>query len=227
MVKTSFGRRIFVAVIVWVAVAAVLTLPLHAGILDNSGIKKLLGGASDSALDKLAKPDAFYSDTAVRILLPGTKGKTASKLLTMGDKIGVTTKLTKSLNDAAGIAALEAKPIFRSAVDGLSVKDVPDLALKSDGGTQYLKRTAGTELRGKVRPLVLNALNKVGAYSQLDKVSKSGSLLGLSGLNRDKLTDSVTDQALSGIYTYMAKEEAGLRANPVSTGKSILDAITK
>lgn len=192
-----------------------------ASILDALGIKKLLGNASDSALTKLSQPDAFYRDTAVRILLPGAKGKLATKLLGAGDRLGVTTKLTKSLNDAAGLAANEAKPIFRSAIDGLKVSDVPGLALKKDGATQYLKTSAGNELMGKIRPLVAAALTKVGAYDQLAKLGKSSALMGRLGLSNDKLTDSVSDQAMNGIFKYMGNEEAKLRDNP----SKILDKV--
>lgn len=209
------------------AFVSIAATPVQAGALDGGGIKKLLGGASDNALDKLAKPGAFYADTAVRILLPGAKGKLASKLLKTGDKLGVTTKLTKSLNDAAGFAAQEAKPVFRSAVDGLSLADVPGIALKSDGATEYLKKSADTDLRLKVRPLIVSALTKVGAFSQLEKMGKGGGLLSIAKLDRESLTESVTDQTMKGIYNYMAKEEAGLRGNALGIGKSLLDAVIK
>lgn len=220
------NRRNLLGGVVAIIASDFLPVRLYAGVLDGTGIKKLLGGASDNALDKLSKPGAFYADTAIRILLPGTKGKLASKLLKTSDKFGVTTKLTKSLNDAAGLAAQEAKPIFRSAVDGLSLADVPGIALKSDGATAYLRQSADTDLRAKVRPLIVQALTKVGAFSQLDKMG-AGGLLSFAKLDRDGLSDSVTDQAMKGIYNYMAKEEAGLRGNLLGTGKSILDAVIK
>jgi hypothetical protein len=186
----------------------------------------MLGNASDGALNKLGTPGTFYADTAVRILLPGTTGKLASKLMRTGDKLGLTTKLTKSLNDAAGLAALEAKPVFRKAVDGLSFSDVPGIVGQNDGATQYLKSSAGSELSAKVRPLITAALTKVGAFDQLAKLGKNtSSLLGLGAINNATLTDSVTKQALNGIYNYMGKEEAGLRGNVLGVGKGLLDVI--
>lgn len=224
--KSFLGLRAAFAIGVIAAVSVAAT-PVQAGALDGGGIKKLLGGASDNALDKLSKPGAFYADTAIRILLPGAKGKLASKLLKTSDRLGVTTKLTKSLNDAAGFAAQEAKPVFRSAVDGLSLADVPGIALQKDGATEYLKKSADADLRLKVRPLIVSALTKVGAFDQLEKMGKGSGLLSLAKLDRDSLTESVTDQTMKGIYSYMAKEEAGLRGNILGTGKSILDAVIK
>ncbi len=227
MVKLGMGRRSLLVGAIATAAGSVLAWPARAGLLDGGGLKSMLGKASDGALDKLSKPGAFYADTAIRILLPGTTGKLASKLMKATDKLGVTRKLTESLNTAAGFAAKEAKPVFRNAVDGLKLTDVPDIALKNDGATQYLEKSATPDLRLKVRPLITSALTKVGAYDQLSKLGKSGGLLSLAGITPDKLTDSVTDQTLKGIFNYMGREEAGLRGNVLGIGKSILGNIPK
>lgn len=187
----------------------------------NGGVKSLIGNASDGALDKLAQPGAFYADKAVRILLPGAGGKMASKLFGMGDKLGLTTNLTRSLNDAGGKAAGEAKPVFRAAIDDLRWSDAPALVTKKDGATRYLQTSAGGVLFTKVSPLVGSALQNVGAFRQLDDLSKGNSLLASAGLTHDGLTKSVTEQALKGIFQYMAGEEAALRKNPASLLKGI------
>ncbi len=210
----EFSRR--AALIGGFAAGGALLLPVRAtaGLLDGLGLTKLLGNASDSALTKLAAPDGFYRDAAIRIMLPGTSGKLAKKLLKGGDKLGLTTKLTKSLNDAASLAAGEAKPVFKSAINGLKLSDVPGIVTEKTGGSNYLERTAGVELGSKVRPLVLSALTKVGAFDQLAKLGSAGSLLSSLGISGDKLTDSVTSQAMRGIFSYMGTEEAALRADP-------------
>ena len=189
-------------------------------------VKSILGDASDSALDKLAQPGAFYADKAIRILLPGPLKK-ASKLMKYTDQAGLTGNLTKSLNDAAGLAAKEAKPIFRSAINDMTLQDGVSVVSKSDGATRYLEESAGDDLQAKVRPLVAAALGKVGAFDQLDKLGAGSSLLSGAGLSRDGLTDSVTDQALKGIFQYIGTEEAKLRANPLDAGKKLLKTLKK
>ena len=81
--------------------------------LPAGGFKGLIGNASDGALDKLSEPGAFYADTAVRILLPGANGKLASKLFGVGDRLGLTTSLTKSLNDATAWITIPSRPGIR------------------------------------------------------------------------------------------------------------------
>lgn len=184
-------------------------------------VTRLLGQASDSALDKLAQPGAFYRDEAVRILLPGPLKK-ASKIMEFTDKAGITDGLVQKLNDAAGLAAKEAKPIFRSAISQITLKDAVGIVGKGDGATRYLRESSGPALQAKMRPLILAALGKVGAFKQLDKLGKSSSLLGQVGVSRDSLTDSVTSQALDGIFAYMGNEEGRVRADPLSAGKGLL-----
>lgn len=181
----------------------------------------ILGKASDSALGKLGQPGAFYADEAVRIALPGALGRVNS-ILKLTDRAGLTTGVTKSLNDAAGQAAGAAKPIFRAAISKMTVSDVPGLLTRGDGGTSYLRQSAGAELRAKMRPLIVGALAKTGAFAQMDKLGKTSGLLGSVGISKDALTDSVTDQAMNGIFKYMGNEESKLRANPLDLGKKLL-----
>lgn len=202
-------------------VFALANAPWAIAKLPRSSVKGLIAGASDGALDKLAQPGAFYADTAVRILLPGANGKLASKLFGMGDRLGLTTNLTKSLNDAGGKAAGEAKPVFRAAIDNLRWSDAPALVTRNDGATRYLQSSAGGVLFTKVSPLVGSALDNVGAFRQLDQLAKGNQLMASAGLTHDGLTRSVTEQALKGIFHYMAGEEAALRRNPAALLKGV------
>ena len=214
--------------------ATALTVPLSMSpILATSaqaqtgGVKSLLGNASDGALDKLSQPGAFYADKAVRILLPGPLKK-ATKILRFTSKAGLTKDITRNLNDAAGRAALEAKPVFRSAIDNLTLTDgVGIVTGGGTGGSDYLRKTSGEELALKIRPLVVKALEEVGAYQQVERLGSISSLAALGGadLSRDGLTDSVTDQAMDGIFNYIGREEENFRSNPLKKGKKLFKGI--
>ncbi len=204
-----------------------LGTPAQAQLL-GAGLNELLGKASDSALDKLAVPGAFYADPAVRIAVPllgRGAGKTLGSLLARGQSAGLTDGLTRKLNDAAGLAAKEAKPIFRAAISRLSLKDVPGIVQQSDGASQYLRTSAAPELNYKLRPLIDSALGQVGAFKLLDDLTRSVKLASVAGLSRDKLGASVTDQALNGIFKYIGTEEGKLRANPLKPAGSLLKGI--
>lgn len=211
MTNHGFIGRLWVAVVIGSCLAT--TAPAAAGGI-GSPIKTVLGRASDNALDKLAKPGAFMADEAVRIAMPGPL-KEASGLVKLADEAGLTNGLTQSLNNAAGLAAAQAKPIFRAAINRLTWQDSVKIVSREDGATRYLKKSAGTELRAKIRPLILTALDKTGAFSQLGKLGAATGVLAGRGISRDGLTDSVTDQALAGIFKYIGNEEASLREDPL------------
>ena len=208
------------------AALVVLAAPASAKAQIAAPVTSLLGKASDSALDQLAQPGTFYNDQAVRILLPGPF-KQAAKLMAITDKVGLTDKLTRGINDAAGMAAGEAKPIFRNAINTMSLSDGVGIVSQGDGATRYLRDSSTDALRGKMRPLILAALERTGVFGQLTKLGKNASLLRMAGIDREGLTDSVTDQAMGGIFTYIGSEERKLRADPLSAGRSILQGLGK
>lgn len=183
-------------------------------------ITDLLGNASDSALNKLGQPGAFYADEAVRILLPGPL-KGANGILKLTDQAGLTSGFTKTINDAAGQAAGAAKPIFREAISKMTLNDAASILTKSDGATSYLRQSAGDTLKAKMRPLIEGALGKTGAFTQMYRLNKASSLTSSLGINRNTLTSSVNDQAMAGIFKYMGNEEAKLRANPLKLLKGL------
>jgi hypothetical protein len=61
--------------------------------------------------------------------------------------------------------------------------------------------------------LIESALGKVGAFEQINRLGKAGSVVSSLGLNRQSLTDSVLNQALNGIFSYIGQEKRGLRKN--------------
>ena len=224
----EFDRRRLLAGMAALAVAAGSGLAPRARAAGLGGsLLGLLGKASDSALAKLALPGAFYADPAVRIGLPligGAGGKLGS-VLNAGARFGLLDGFTRKLNDAAGAAAGEAKPVFRAAIDRLTLADVPGIVTQNDGATQYLRTSAGGELQGKLRPLIDSALVKAGAFRQLDKLTARSGLLQGSGIGRDSLGKSVTEQALNGIFRYIGAEEGKLRADPLGKAGGLLNGV--
>lgn len=225
--ERNWTRRGIIAGAGGLSLAVLIGAPARAAGLGGT-LTTLLGRALDSALDQLSQPGAFYNDPAVRIALP-LVGRSASgavdSLLNIGQQFGLTDNITRKLNDAAGLAAREAKPVFRTAISKLTLADVPGIATQSDGATQYLQRSAGGELKGKLRPLIDAALLQVGAYRQVDRLARTSSLVRAAGITRDKLGDSVATQALAGIFRYIGGEEGKLRADPLGNAGGLLKGL--
>lgn len=206
------------------AAIAMLTLPMRVsaqGSLGGLGLGSILGQASDNALDKLAQPGAFYEDENIRIGLPivGGLGERSGglfgALMNAGNRFGVLGDITRRINDAAGVAAGEAKPIFRDAIDNLSFSDAPGIIREDDGGTQYLRRSSNERLHSRFEPLVDTALDEAGIYTQFDRLAAEHRFIRDAGLDRERINRSVTDQGLDGIFSYIANEEREFRRDPI------------
>lgn len=219
-----FGRRTFIA-----GAGASFAMLSFSAPARAQGLTDLLAMASDSALDKLAQPDAFYDDESIRIKLPliggldlgGVSGRLGG-LFGGRSPINPLAGLTRTVNDAAGAAAGEAKPIFRESIGALELSDAPGILGKNDGGSRYLRESSGDTLQGKLRPLVDEAMTSLGAYGQLDALGEKHELVRNAGLTSDKLGESVTEQALDGIFAYMGNEEAKFRSDPLGKAGGLL-----
>ncbi len=172
-------------------------------------------------------PGAFYNDEDVRIGLPivdNPRRGLLGSIFRAGSKLGILDGITRKINDAAGAAAGEAKPIFRASIDELSFDDIPGIVRDKEGGTKYLRTSANDELHIKVSPLVDTALTDVGVYDQFDGLAEEHSFIRNAGLKRESINRSVTDQALDGIFVYMSCEERKFRDNPLgNVGKALGD----
>ena len=208
--QKSFIRVVMTTAFLMFSSVALVSTP---AVAQTGGFSQILGGASDKALDKLSQPGAFFSDKAVRILLPGPLQK-ASKLLRFTGQGDAVKDLQKTMNDVAGRAANEAKPIFRNAIDGINLRDGVGIAKSSSGATDFLRDSSGDVLSQKIRPLVFKAMGESGAFNQLDKLS-SNKVVSQLGLNSEKMTDHVTNKTMEGIFKYMAAEESKVRKNPL------------
>lgn len=240
------GRRAFImgagAVFASGAVTGAISGPFAAPAYAQ-GLSSILGNASDSALNKLAQPGAFYNDEAIRIKLP-LVGDLPSRLLGGNSRLGgalggllgggsgggianILGSITERMNDAAGVAAGEAKPIFRASIDELSLSDAPGIIRQNDGATRYLRESAGENLHGKLRPLVDNSMNDIGLYEEIDQLGERSEFVGQAGLTRDNVGKSITEQALDGIFAYIGNEEAKFRANPLEKAGGLLRGILR
>jgi hypothetical protein len=217
----ALGMLLFVLLVANPASAQIPGLPVKGLPLGGIGalgggaspVKSILGQATDGALDKLSKPGAFNADSAIRIGLPGQASGLAKGglggVMKLAGQAGVGGDISQGLNDAAGQAASAAKPILRAAIDHMSAQDLVGIGTGgSNAATQYLKKSAGSEIQAQITPLVRAALGKVGVLGQTSK------LAGL-GLSEDSLISYVTGKTADGIFLYMGQEEGRIRQNPM------------
>ncbi len=186
------------------------------------GLREALDKGIDKQVTKLTKEDGFYKNELVKILLPEELQKVDRTLRDVG--LGnLADEGIKVLNRAAEDAVSEATPIFINAVKEITFADAKNILLGSDdAATLYLKGTTQTALYDKFNPIIKNSFQRVGAdqiWSNL--ITRYNNLPLTNNVNPD-LTDYVTQEALSGVYTMIALEEKEIRTNVTSRTTAIL-----
>tara|TARA_Y100000815_G_scaffold80980_1_gene70120 strand:- start:1331 stop:2035 length:705 start_codon:yes stop_codon:yes gene_type:complete len=204
-------------------------LPQSGGVLSNADIASALRQALDLGIDKqvtkLTQTDGFYKNELVKILLPEELQKVDKGLRDIG--LGnLADEGLKVLNRAAEDAVKEATPIFVNAVKGITFDDAKNILLGEDNAaTQYLTSKTQTELYDKFHPVINNSFSKVGAdqiWSNL--INKYNAIPFTNDVNPD-LTDYVTQEALSGVYTMIAVEEKEIRTKVSSRTTDLLKKV--
>ena len=203
---------------------------LGAGLSDgqiSSGLKDALRVGTQKAVATVGHPGGFLDDRAVHIPLPGPLAQVKSGLSMVGGS-GLADDLEQRINKAAEAAAPQAAGIFADAVGRMSIQDARGILTgPSDSATQYFRRTTTDQLTQAMTPIVNKSLASVGALQSYTALTdKAKTLPFASGINLD-LTSYVVGKALDGIFFYLAKQEADIRANPAARTTDALKAVFK
>ncbi|KAF0223757.1 MAG: hypothetical protein FD176_1783 [Rhodospirillaceae bacterium] len=187
-----------------------------------AGLKEALKTGTGKVTGQLGAKDGFNADPSVHIPLPDSLQKVQSGLKMVGMS-GLADDLELRLNRAAEAATPEAKRIFWSALEKMTLDDARAILNgPQDAATQYFKRSMSPDLKTAMRPVVDRNVAEAGAVKSLDAMTSAakGMAPGLDG--KAMLTDHVLDAALSGIFSYLGKEEAAIRQDPAKRSSDIL-----
>ncbi len=189
------------------------------------GLKEaLLKGVAVGA-DKVSQVDGYYKDPQIKIPFPPDVKKVEDRLRQIGLSKEVD-RFVETLNHGAEDAAKEAKPIFISAIQQMTIADAwAILKGEQDAATQYLKKTTSDQLKGKFKPVIKNSLNKVNATKYYGDLVNTYNKIPLVDKVNPNLDDYATDLAIQGLFTMIAKEEANIRQNPVARTTDILKRV--
>lgn len=156
--------------------------------------------------------------------------------------------LILGLNRAAEDAAGKAKPIFVSAITGMTLTDVSNILFggSDTAATSFLKTNTYSNLETEFQPKIDSSLQavKVGGKSvaQLYEdyateynniVTKSipgvtgnvGSLLGISSVQEPNLASYSTKKGLDGLFLKVSDEEKNIRQNPLARVTDLLSKV--
>jgi hypothetical protein len=189
------------------------------------GLREALNMGIEKQVSKLTLEDGFYKNELVKILLPEELQKVDNTLRKIGLS-NLADEGLKVLNRAAEDAVSEATPIFIDAVKGITFNDAKNILLGDDNAaTNYLQQGTETKLYDKFNPIIKSSFEKVGAdkiWSNL--IIRYNNLPLTNDVNPD-LTDYVTQEALTGVYTMIEVEEKEIRTKISSRTSDLLKKV--
>ncbi len=190
-----------------------------------SGLKEALTRGAEIAVGQLGKKDGFLGDKRVRIPLPDSLRSVEKAMRTCGMEKQAD-ELIETMNLAAEVAVVEAKPILTNAVKSMSFDDARGILTGGDdAATQYFKRTTSKDIAAKFLPIVKQATAKVDLAGQYNQYAGQAAKLGLLDEKDADLDTYVTHKAMDGLFKMIAEQEKSIRKDPVGTGSAILKKV--
>ncbi|WP_339838201.1 DUF4197 domain-containing protein [uncultured Maribacter sp.] len=190
-----------------------------------NGLKEALDLGIEKQVSKLTKTDGFYKNDLVKILMPEELQKVDKTLRDIG--LGnLADEGLKVLNRAAEDAVSEATPIFVNAVKEMSFADAKNILLgENNAATTYLETKTNIALYNKFNPIIKSSFKKVGADEIWGTIITKYNAIPLTTNVNPDLTDYVTSEALSGVYTMIAVEEEEIRTKFSSRTTDVLKKV--
>lgn len=197
--------------------------------LDNStvvkGLKEALATGTERAVAEVAKPDGFFNNQMIKILLPDRIQQAADILSTVGYQKQVD-EFVLSMNRAAEKAAPKAAKVFGDAIRQMTVEDARGILSGGDtAATAYFEKKTRTSLFDEFKPSVANSMAQVGtarAYKDLIGRYEALPLASLAGTPSLDLDGYVTNKALDGLFKMVGEEEKKIRTNPAAQTTDLL-----
>jgi hypothetical protein len=229
--------RVFLLSVLFIGLAACTTQQIADGMrilteeapLTNaeieSGLREALIKGISVGADRVSQSGGYLNNPQIKIPFPPEMVKVEKTLrdLGMGNMVD---QFVTTLNQGAEEAAKEAKPIFVSAIQQMTIQDAMSILKgKEDEATQFLKRTTTTQLTGKFMPVIQNALKKTEATKYYNDIVTTYNAIPFVQKVNPNLDAYATQLAVDGLFVMIAKEEKLIRQDPMSRTTDILKRV--
>ena len=194
--------------------------------LDNStiasGLKDALSVGTKNAVNLVSKPNGYFGNQAIKILLPDNIQKAAELAGKLGFQKDVD-NLILSMNRAAEKAAPKAASYFADAIKQMTIDDARRILSGGDtAATEYFKSKTSSKLYDEFKPGVSESMKQVGVARAYN--SMMGKVPSLPFVDKEStdLDHYVTTKALDGLFYMLGQEEQKIRTNPAARTTDLL-----
>jgi hypothetical protein len=182
----------------------------------GDGLKQALQVGTEKAVGLTGKPDGYFANAAIKILMPERLHMVEQGLRAVGQGAHVD-EFVLSMNRAAERAAPAAKDIFWNAIGAMSFDDARRILQgQSTTATEYFKEKTTDKLASAFGPVVSSAMNEVGVTRQYKQLVGAAQSLPFMSVETFDLDHYVVGKALDGLFHVVGEEEQKIRANPTA-----------
>ena len=191
----------------------------------SQALKQALEFGIREGAEKLAMRDGYFK-SEYKILLPPEARAVTDKLKFIPGFSDVENIILEKLNRAAEDAAQSATPIFVNAIKEMTFEDALNILMgQKDAATQYLHAKTYDPLYSEFQPVIVTSLNKFNAIQYWADAVKAYNKIPLVEKVNPNLDEYVTDKALEGLFSMVAKKELQIRTDISSRTTELLKKV--
>ena len=189
------------------------------------GLKEALSIGIENTVQLLGRPDGYFRNELVKILLP-PQLKTVERAMRLAGLSGVLDQFVQSMNRAAEAAAPFAKDIFVSAIKQITFDDARRILTGSDtAATEFFQTKTSSRLSELFKPVVQKTMSEVGVTKQYQTLTRRVKMIPFVKAESLDLDQFVVDQAMRGLFFTLGEEEKKIRTNPAARVTSLLKEV--
>jgi len=191
----------------------------------GAGLKEALEVATENSVSITGRPDGYFANQAIKILMP-EKLRTVEKGLRAVGYGPQVDELVLSMNRAAERAAPSAKQIFWEAIGAMTFDDARKILGGGDtAATEFFKAKTSDKLVAAFRPAVDGAMNEVGVTRQYNELIGRFEAIPFARAEAFDLDGYVVGKALDGLFHVVGEQERQIRTNPAARTTDLLKEV--
>jgi len=191
----------------------------------SAGLREALQVATEKSVNLTGRPDGYFSNAAIKILMP-EKLQTVEKGLRMVGYGPQVDEFVLSMNRAAEQAAPAAKQIFIDAITGVTFDDAKKiLSGGNTSATEFFKAKTTEKLTAAFRPVVDRTMSQVGVTRQYQELMGRFDAIPFARAQTFDIDGYVVNKALDGLFHVVGEQETLIRTNPAARTTALLQEV--
>jgi Protein of unknown function (DUF4197) len=190
-----------------------------------SGLKQALQVGSENAVKIVGKPNGYFGNEAIKIVMPKELKPLESglRVVGFGPKID---DFILSMNRSAEAAAPAARKIFIDAILAMSFEDAKKiLSGDNTAATEYFKEKTTGHLTDAFTPVVKKTMGENGVVKQYDALTEQYKSIPFANSKSLDIDHYVVSKALDGLFYELGEQEKQIRTNPAARTTSLLKEV--